>query len=595
MHINKALIDRVLDVPPINDNAVMMYRRLISLIEEYNRIARDKGLHTKKIPVYSNDINCALIRQLTVSILKDIDRVKNIKKKEKILTGVTFKNKTFKEGIWIYTTNDNNDVTVTLNVNEFSNTFTRDTITLGYAEMPYEKLIDTEGNEYLIISYEYMFTNLPGSSFRYLTIDNWTNKNAKNMNNMFYECFRLRSLNLGDKFDTSSVTNMSAMFYNCQSITSLTLGDGFNISKVTDMNSMFYDCVSLISLTLGDNFNISSVTDMTNIFAGCFAFTSITLYQVAKSIVKELPSDTWTITDADSNRIGEVVIEIEGLPAKWSPEVPTTWTNTPWTLVRWKMATNIEFTIGTITATELSTYAAWKDDDSLWYYIQNEENISVYADKDAIIERMNGGTELVLDYKDMPYELLIDKDGKKWKVNNYSTFVYDNKTYGLFGYRILQLDWYNNVINKLTSLTINNWTNKNVTNMYNMFDGYEKLPSLTLNNFNTSSVTNTSGMFLACSALTSLDLSSFDTSSVTNAELMFGYCEKLTSVKLYKSAINIITQLPSATWNINGSSTETVQTYYGSFENEPIWTPTDKPAQWEDDAPWTLSRTIQGQ
>ena len=79
MFINRALIDRALDIPPINDNAVMVYRRLISLIEEYNRIARNKGLPTKKIPGYVDNMNHALIRQLTVSILKDIDRVKRIK------------------------------------------------------------------------------------------------------------------------------------------------------------------------------------------------------------------------------------------------------------------------------------------------------------------------------------------------------------------------------------------------------------------------------------------------------------------------------------------------------------------------------------
>ena len=46
---------------PNNDNNVMMYRRLISLIEEYNRMAKDKGLPTKKVPIYVNNMNCSMI------------------------------------------------------------------------------------------------------------------------------------------------------------------------------------------------------------------------------------------------------------------------------------------------------------------------------------------------------------------------------------------------------------------------------------------------------------------------------------------------------------------------------------------------------
>ena len=277
MHINKALIDRALDVPPINDNAVMMYRRLISLIEEYNRMSRDKGLSTKKIPVYSNNINCALISQLTVSIIKDIDRVKNIKRKEKILTGVIFENKMFKEGIWIYTVGEDNTVSVKLNADAFSNTFTGDTVTLDYEEMPYEKLIDTEGNEYITNSYYNMFDDLPSSSFKSLTIDNWTNNNAADMRYMFYGCESLVTLTLGDKFDASSVTTVENMFGNCYNLTTLNIGSNFNTSSVMNMKNMFYGCESLITLTLGDKFDTSSVTTMWCMFSGCSKLTSLTL------------------------------------------------------------------------------------------------------------------------------------------------------------------------------------------------------------------------------------------------------------------------------------------------------------------------------
>ena len=157
---------------------------------------------------------------------------------------------------------------------------------------------------------------------------------------------------------------------------------------------------------------------------------------------------------------------------------------------------------------------------------------------------MNGGTELVLDYEDMPYELLIDKDGKKWKVNNYCVDIGDD-TYGLFGDRGNQHDDWIDVLNFLKSLTLQNWTNKNVTNMSNMFYVCYILTSLTLGDkFDTSNVTNMSNMFYECKQLTSLTLGDkFDTSSVTEMSDMFGVCSALTSLDLSNFNTSSVTDM----------------------------------------------------
>ena len=279
MRINKALFDRMLNSPSVNDNMVMMYHKLVSLIEEYNRIAKDKGLPTKNVPVYNRLINDDLLERLIYRIHKDINVIKNINvRMEKILTGVTFEGDTFDNGIWTYTiledTTDN--LNVTLNAEAFSAQFTGNNVTLDYEHMPYERLIDTEGNEYIITSYEDMFKPLP-IDVKSLAIDNWTNSNVAVMNGVFTNCTSLTELTLGDNFDTTNVEDMQCMFYKCSEITKLNLGANFDTTKVTNMNAMFFRCLKLESLTLGDKFDTTEVIDMNSMFYYCSALKSLSL------------------------------------------------------------------------------------------------------------------------------------------------------------------------------------------------------------------------------------------------------------------------------------------------------------------------------
>ena len=366
MYKNKALVDRMLNTPSVNDNNVMMYRKLTSLIEQYNIMARDKGLPVKKIPVYDDSMNRTLMVQSISNILKDISKIRGIKNKniggEKILRDVTFEGDQFTNGIWTYTIINDDDIAVTLNTGIFSTQFTEDTITLGYNEMPYEKLITSDGEVYSTASYKYMFNYLP-YRVTTLTIDNWTNRKVTDMSYMFSDCSSLQSLTLGDNFNTSSLTNMRYMFYGCSKLQSLTLGDKFDTSSVTDMSYMFYycqkltlltldnfdtssvtnmtnmfgECSSLQSLTLGDNFNISSVTDIGIMFWRCIALTSVSLYKSAESIIMQLPTatDTWTVTNgASETPIGNIDI-LQGAQATWKPtNLPDSWGDAQWTLTR---------------------------------------------------------------------------------------------------------------------------------------------------------------------------------------------------------------------------------------------------------------------
>lgn len=93
------------------------------------------------------------------------------------------------------------------------------------------------------------------------------------MEEMFYNCSNLTSLDLFTYFNTSKVTNMRGMFHNCYNLAALDLSS-FNTSKVTNMNCMFANCPGLISLDLS-SFNTSNVTTMLNMFYDCVGLTTL--------------------------------------------------------------------------------------------------------------------------------------------------------------------------------------------------------------------------------------------------------------------------------------------------------------------------------
>ncbi|NMN02025.1 InlB B-repeat-containing protein [Bifidobacterium panos] len=126
----------------------------------------------------------------------------------------------------------------------------------------------------------YLFSAAGGASverFAGLTeivgLDKVDTSNAVYMNQMFYGCKKLESLNLSG-FKTSNVTDMSQMFYQCEALKSVRVSELFDTSKVTDMHGMFAECVSLESLDVS-GFKTSSVMNMEFMFYDCEALKSL--------------------------------------------------------------------------------------------------------------------------------------------------------------------------------------------------------------------------------------------------------------------------------------------------------------------------------
>ncbi len=102
-------------------------------------------------------------------------------------------------------------------------------------------------------------------------LENLNTTHVTDMSKMFYNCYKLNSLNLS-QFNTGNVEKMNEMFYYCRGLNSLDLS-AFNTAKVNNMYRMFYYCfVRTIDLS---SFNTANVENMDEMFAGASLMVNI--------------------------------------------------------------------------------------------------------------------------------------------------------------------------------------------------------------------------------------------------------------------------------------------------------------------------------
>ena len=101
-------------------------------------------------------------------------------------------------------------------------------------------------------------------------------------------------------------------------------------------------------------------------------------------------------------------------------------------------------------------------------------------------------------------------------------------------------DFYN-----LASISFDNFSTFNTTNMSFMFRHLHTLKNINLDNIDTSTVTNMEGMFWGCEAFTTLDLSKLDTSHATTLNSMFAQCTGLVTLDLSTFNTSKVTNMNS--------------------------------------------------
>ena len=180
-------------------------------------------------------------------------------------------------------------------------------------------------------------------------------KNITKMNNMFYKCENMVSVDLS-QMDTSQVTNMSYLFYQCGSLADVNLGilntsqvvdmsymfcmysvnekniiipntalkkldvSHFDTSQVYSMEAMFYGCAGLTNIDVS-KFNTSQVTDMSYMFAYCNSLEELALDNFN---VKKL-SEADRIVDDLCDNLSTLII-----PAEWNVYVKMPYSENGW-------------------------------------------------------------------------------------------------------------------------------------------------------------------------------------------------------------------------------------------------------------------------
>ena len=135
-------------------------------------------------------------------------------------------------------------------------------------------------------------------------IENLNTEDVTDMDNMFYNCSSLSTLDLSG-FNTANVRYMGMMFCNCSKLTTIYASSKFTISAGTSSLHMFLECTSLVGAIKYD----SSKTDAS------YANTTNGYFSIKGSETK--PKGAYVVyTDADNTltfKYGEIPTEGEGI------------------------------------------------------------------------------------------------------------------------------------------------------------------------------------------------------------------------------------------------------------------------------------------
>ncbi len=326
--------------------------------------------------------------------------------------------------------------------------------------------------------------------------------NVTTMNNMFYICNNLESLNLSSfntskvtsmqtflysnklksldlsSFDTSNVTNMNQMFGYCENITKLDLSN-FDTSNVTDMSQMFWQDAMLKAIIVSSDFKVDQVTESEDMFTGCSSLKGCkgtTISENTENIsyarIDNPPDNPGYFSDV-------YYAQVSGMN---SSDLKYDNLSSLITALTGNEAQNKNITITLLSKTKAEDIGNPTTEGTIAYAIKNSTAASI-----SLI---------------VPAETYI-------KLNADSSSMFEMCT-------------------TLISADLTGFDTSEVTNMDTMFGGCENIQTIDISGFNTSKVTRMNGMFILCTELESIYVSSsFNMGYVTNDTAMFGSCLKL--------------------------------------------------------------------
>ena len=332
-------------------------------------------------------------------------------------------------------------------------------------------------------------------------------------NYWFYNLRNLETITGLEYLNTSEVTNMGNMFQDCQKLTSLNLGK-WNTANVTDTHAMFFGCSALTSIMVGDGWNTGNVTNSTEMFNGCESLVG----GAGTTYDADHDDKTYAIIDGGEGNPGylsgepyarygiyshELYFSCDGMRSYYENDSGyhvydlNAGSTEPGWYDRRAEITNVRFDWTFAAARPTSTCQWFKDMtnivgiDGLQYL-----NTSEVTDMGAMFYGCSSLTTLDLSGFNTA------------KVTNMTSMFYN--------------------CTALTSVDLSGFDTGNTIYMPYMFSGCSSLTSLDLSTFNTSNVTSMSSMFAGCSALNIIYVGNgWNTDHVQGSNDMFSNCTSL--------------------------------------------------------------------
>ena len=381
-------------------------------------------------------------------------------------------------------------------------------------------------------SYYYLFGNCGGTE---LDLSTWDISNVTNLSNMCYSA-SYKKINLTG-WKTTNVTNFGYIFYGYSNPLEILIMPDWDMTNATNTRNFIQTSASKLKYV-----DLSRSNDLT-----------------IKKIAPMLPTKTATT-------YGEILIPantsqdaIDALIAKyWKPIGPKFDLNSTEVVLELD-----EIKPGKTTKVYNGNNDPWYGDDSLEAieFISSDESIATVngreitgvAEGTVTIECRRredsvvvGSTTLTVSETDSRPNLIkfrIDEstlssyydalkvNGKGFKYNNLTK----NPVTGIYSYdpgeQITSIQFGKYDSNRPLEIIKFNFNAANITNMSNIFNGYQG-KVLDLSDWNTSSVIIMNSIFFVADSLVNINVSSWDTSNTTDMNLAFYGCESLIELDL---------------------------------------------------------------
>lgn len=399
-----------------------------------------------------------------------------------------------------------------------------------------------------VTSMAHLFHQCPISS---VDVSSFDTQNVTNMSIMFAECNNLKTLNLKN-FNTAKVTNMSWMFINNPSLTTIEVSDKWSTSSVKQSEAMFYGDAKLVG-SMGTKYDAihfdheyaqidGGLCDQGYLSGEYMNNNLIQPYAVLRDSVLTFYYDhnrncrdgIIYIVDDDyyhNKHFSDMKIPEWCSYGFHTATFDRSFANyKPTTLSCWFYSCgklrNIEGINNLVTSKV-------KDMSCMFYFCQQLKNIdlSFFA------------TGCVTNMKEMFYycKHLTDLNLNSFNtsnVTNMSAMFWMCSTLTKLDLsnfntaKVIEMDAMFKDCHNIKEINISSFNTSKVTKMNTMFDNCYKLKELDLSKFDTSNVKEMKEMFSSCKSLEKLDISNFDISNVTNISNMFSVCSSLTTLDL---------------------------------------------------------------